>query len=217
MQIPAETAVVHARKSRAHSSAGERSLHTGEVQGSIPCAPTRTFNKIRYFFSWCTSKLADYRHLHAEQSAKWRALPCKIRAVCSCDVLGTGCYDLGHLAVCEKDSPLPDNSTLRGSLAQSSLPLPCAYFVGSVGVIAAGSGSFLADCREPVISDRIFIIGSEYKISCRRYEGVTAVIPMFWVENGIVAVGDCRNRIGEPFRNVPCITPASRISAPVYS
>jgi hypothetical protein len=28
-------------KSRAHSSAGERSLHTGEVQGSIPCAPTR--------------------------------------------------------------------------------------------------------------------------------------------------------------------------------
>src|SRR5262249_49616327 len=26
--------------SRAHSSAGERSLHTGEVQGSIPCAPT---------------------------------------------------------------------------------------------------------------------------------------------------------------------------------
>ncbi len=25
---------------RAHSSAGERSLHTGEVQGSIPCAPT---------------------------------------------------------------------------------------------------------------------------------------------------------------------------------
>src|ERR1700720_2664500 len=40
MQIPAETAVVHAPKSRAHSSAGERSLHTGEVQGSIPCAPT---------------------------------------------------------------------------------------------------------------------------------------------------------------------------------
>jgi hypothetical protein len=29
-----------AQKSRAHSSAGERSLHTGEVQGSIPCAPT---------------------------------------------------------------------------------------------------------------------------------------------------------------------------------
>src|ERR1700730_9974048 len=45
MQIPAETAVVHARKSRAHSSAGERSLHTGEVQGSIPCAPTRIANK----------------------------------------------------------------------------------------------------------------------------------------------------------------------------
>lgn len=31
-----------ARNSRAHSSAGERSLHTGEVQGSIPCAPTRS-------------------------------------------------------------------------------------------------------------------------------------------------------------------------------
>ena len=28
------------RDGRAHSSAGERSLHTGEVQGSIPCAPT---------------------------------------------------------------------------------------------------------------------------------------------------------------------------------
>src|SRR5690349_6000452 len=27
-------------KSRTHSSAGERSLHTGEVQGSIPCAST---------------------------------------------------------------------------------------------------------------------------------------------------------------------------------
>src|ERR1700704_6601505 len=26
--------------SRTHSSAGERSLHTGEVQGSIPCAST---------------------------------------------------------------------------------------------------------------------------------------------------------------------------------
>jgi hypothetical protein len=30
-----------AYKSRTHSSAGERSLHTGEVQGSIPCASTR--------------------------------------------------------------------------------------------------------------------------------------------------------------------------------
>jgi hypothetical protein len=30
-----------AKKSRTHSSAGERSLHTGEVQGSIPCASTR--------------------------------------------------------------------------------------------------------------------------------------------------------------------------------
>ena len=34
-------------RSRAHSSAGERSLHTGEVQGSIPCAPTiSTLNSI---------------------------------------------------------------------------------------------------------------------------------------------------------------------------
>ena len=29
-----------ARQSRTHSSAGERALHTGEVQGSIPCAST---------------------------------------------------------------------------------------------------------------------------------------------------------------------------------
>jgi hypothetical protein len=30
---------------------------------------------------------ADDWHLHAEQSTKWRALPCKIRAVCSLGVL----------------------------------------------------------------------------------------------------------------------------------
>ena len=38
-----------AQHSRAHSSAGERSLHTGEVQGSIPCAPTslRSLRELR--------------------------------------------------------------------------------------------------------------------------------------------------------------------------
>src|SRR5437868_7719365 len=35
------SALDFAGKSRTHSSAGERSLHTGEVQGSIPCASTR--------------------------------------------------------------------------------------------------------------------------------------------------------------------------------
>src|SRR5260370_41495169 len=69
------------RKSRAHSSAGERSLHTGEVQGSIPCAPTRSFNKIRYFRSCDLSAMVDDWQLHAEQSTKWRAVTCKIRAV----------------------------------------------------------------------------------------------------------------------------------------
>jgi hypothetical protein len=39
-----------ARKSRTHSSAGERSLHTGEVQGSIPCAST-TFDLPRAEFT----------------------------------------------------------------------------------------------------------------------------------------------------------------------
>jgi hypothetical protein len=34
------TSCVTAAEIRVHSSAGERSLHTGEVQGSIPCAPT---------------------------------------------------------------------------------------------------------------------------------------------------------------------------------
>ena len=38
------SALDHAAKSRAHSSVGERSLHTGEVQGSIPCAPTTLFS-----------------------------------------------------------------------------------------------------------------------------------------------------------------------------
>src|SRR4051812_9177906 len=37
-----------ARQSRTHSSAGERSLHTGEVQGSIPCASTSK-NPSRFF------------------------------------------------------------------------------------------------------------------------------------------------------------------------
>jgi hypothetical protein len=55
---------------RAHSSAGERSLHTGEVQGSIPCAPTRTFNEIRCFFNWCAAVLIANWHLHAERSMK---------------------------------------------------------------------------------------------------------------------------------------------------
>src|SRR6476620_2428004 len=37
---------------RTHSSAGERSLHTGEVQGSIPCASTITANEIRHFSNY---------------------------------------------------------------------------------------------------------------------------------------------------------------------
>src|SRR5260370_11530315 len=32
--------LIGSQKFRTHSSAGERSLHTGEVQGSIPCAST---------------------------------------------------------------------------------------------------------------------------------------------------------------------------------
>src|SRR5205814_3933507 len=40
--VPACAALHCAQKSRTHSSAGERSLHTGEVQGSIPCASTRS-------------------------------------------------------------------------------------------------------------------------------------------------------------------------------
>src|SRR6266567_4997620 len=41
-------------KSRTHSSAGERSLHTGEVQGSIPCASTRnTIKSIIYLTISC--------------------------------------------------------------------------------------------------------------------------------------------------------------------
>src|ERR1700710_515030 len=77
-----------APQSRTHSSAGERSLHTGEVQGSIPCASTRTINKIRYFLNWLAVSVASIWHVHAEQSTKWRAVTCKIRAACSPDVLG---------------------------------------------------------------------------------------------------------------------------------
>jgi hypothetical protein len=73
--------------SRAHSSAGERSLHTGEVQGSIPCAPTSIVNEIKYFLDWLVAVLAADWRLHAEQSTKWRAVACKIRAVCSLGVL----------------------------------------------------------------------------------------------------------------------------------
>jgi hypothetical protein len=39
------------------------------------------------------------------------------------------------------------------------------YLAGSVGVISAGSGGFVVDFSEPVISARNFINGSEYKIS----------------------------------------------------
>src|SRR5260370_2130448 len=50
-----------ARKSRAHSSAGERSLHTGEVQGSIPCAPTmfKGFRALTVF-----PKVASHTSVH---------------------------------------------------------------------------------------------------------------------------------------------------------
>src|SRR6516165_3853708 len=74
------------RISRAHSSAGERSLHTGEVQGSIPCAPT---TKTRCFIGFSpppgTSATGSYRQNRAET----RHLdPWKIRGMRSWDVRG---------------------------------------------------------------------------------------------------------------------------------
>src|SRR5260370_1588946 len=65
----------------------ERSLHTREVQGSIPCAPTIIVNEIIYFFDRHAAALVTDWRLHAEQSTKWRALACKIRAVRSAGVL----------------------------------------------------------------------------------------------------------------------------------
>ena len=62
-------------------------VHTGEVQGSIPCASTRTVNKIKWFCNHTLPVAADDWHVHAEQSTKWRAVACKIRAVGSRDVL----------------------------------------------------------------------------------------------------------------------------------
>ena len=72
------------RISRAHSSAGERSLHTGEVQGSIPCAPTReTCCFIGFSPAPGTSATGCYR----QNRAKTRHLdPWKIRGMRSWDV-----------------------------------------------------------------------------------------------------------------------------------
>jgi hypothetical protein len=41
----------------------ERSLHTGEVQGSIPCAPTIIVNEIRYLLDWLGSGTISDWHL----------------------------------------------------------------------------------------------------------------------------------------------------------
>jgi hypothetical protein len=70
-------------KSRAHSSAGERSLHTGEVQGSIPCAPTRTFNKIKDYLVQYAAVLGADWHLHAEQSTKHEMVCTSVQNPCS--------------------------------------------------------------------------------------------------------------------------------------
>src|SRR6266849_3787958 len=57
-------------KSRTHSSAGERSLHTGEVQGSIPCASTTTVDEIRYFCKCALSAtLCDLTCAHSLKRA----------------------------------------------------------------------------------------------------------------------------------------------------
>src|SRR5882757_7560403 len=65
------------------SSARERSLHTGEVVGSIPTAPTIPRRQINYLQINNHECACRHRHLHAEQSMNSRAETCKIRAVCS--------------------------------------------------------------------------------------------------------------------------------------
>lgn len=52
-----------------------------------------------------------------------------------------------------------------------------SYFAGSAGAIGPGSGRTLK--RDPVISSRILTSGSEYRISWRRYAGVTAAMALF--------------------------------------
>jgi len=62
-------------------------LHTREVQGSIPCAPTIFVNEIKYILDrHATALVADW-HLYAGQNTKWRAVARKIRAVRSLGVL----------------------------------------------------------------------------------------------------------------------------------
>ena len=65
---------------RAHSSAGERSLHTGEVQGSIPCAPTIK-----------PTKSSNYRTVSRPVIPQNRADPIRKRTV-------TGCASAGNRA-----------------------------------------------------------------------------------------------------------------------
>jgi hypothetical protein len=78
-------------KTRAHSSAGERSLHTGEVQGSIPCAPTI---KTPCLLGFSHSRNFLSPQHHAERSRIRNADSCKIRVKCWPIVRSTSVEDI---------------------------------------------------------------------------------------------------------------------------
>jgi hypothetical protein len=65
----------------------EHSIGNGEVDSSILSGSTSFLNEIKKQERAAGIQRACYWHLQAEQSAKWRAEACKIRAVCSGDVL----------------------------------------------------------------------------------------------------------------------------------
>ena len=69
------------------SSVVEHSIGNGEVDSSILSGSTSFFNIINACRESVATLPADLWHLHAEQSTKWCALPCKIRAVGSRAVL----------------------------------------------------------------------------------------------------------------------------------
>src|ERR1700692_3578344 len=57
---------------RARSSAGEHSLHTGGVTGSIPVAPTSKFNEISALHGCLFVPFGTQRHTKAELGTKIR-------------------------------------------------------------------------------------------------------------------------------------------------
>jgi hypothetical protein len=84
------------RRTSAVTDTGRDPLHTGEVQGSIPCAPSRTVNKIRVlllvWFVGNGRRLAPARRTKHEMTCTYLQNPCSRFMWCSYADVGTGLF-----------------------------------------------------------------------------------------------------------------------------